>query len=46
MKTKKILLFISMFVMLSCSEKQVWQEIETGKTIKVSPTSTALGITT
>jgi len=38
MKTKKILLFISMFVMLSCSEKQVWQEIETGKTIKVFPT--------
>ena len=37
MKIKKILLFISMFVMLSCSEKQVWQEIETGKTIKVFP---------
>jgi len=37
MKIKKILLLISMFVMLSCSEKQVWQEIETGKTIKVFP---------
>ena len=37
MKKNKILLFLSMFVMLSCSEKQVWQEIETGKTIKVFP---------
>ena len=37
MKIKKILLLTSMFVMLSCSEKQVWQEIETGKTIKVFP---------
>ena len=37
MKTK-ILLFISMFVVLSCSEKKVWQEIETGKTIKIFPT--------
>jgi len=26
-----------MFVVLSCSEKQAWQEIETGKTIKVFP---------
>ena len=39
MKIKKILLFTSMFVVLSCSEKQVWQEIETGKTIKVFPES-------
>ena len=37
MKIKKILLLVSMFVMLSCSEKQAWQEIETGKTIKVFP---------
>ncbi len=39
MKIKKLLLFTSMFVVLSCSEKQVWQEIETGKTIKVFPES-------
>jgi len=35
MKIAKILLSLSMFVMSSCSEKQVWQEVETGKTIKV-----------
>ena len=35
MKIAKILLSLSMFVMLSCSEKQVWQEVETGKTVKV-----------
>ncbi len=39
MKIKKFLLFTSMFVVLSCSEKQVWQEIETGKTIKIFPES-------
>ena len=26
-----------MFVMLSCNEQQIWQEIESGKTIKVFP---------
>ncbi|MBI45729.1 MAG: hypothetical protein CMG66_06175 [Candidatus Marinimicrobia bacterium] len=39
MKIKKILLSIFMFVLLSCNEKQIWQEIETGKTIKIFPES-------
>ena len=26
-----------MFVLLSCNEQQIWQEIESGKTIKVFP---------
>ena len=39
MKIKKILLSIFMLVLLSSSEKQIWQEIETGKTIKIFPES-------
>ena len=31
-----IKIFLSTFVILSCSEKQIWQEIESGKTIKVT----------
>ena len=30
-----IKIILSTFVILSCSEKQVWQEVESGKTIKV-----------
>ena len=30
-----IKIIFSTFVILSCSEKQIWQEIESGKTIKV-----------
>ncbi len=30
-----IKIIFSTFVILSCSEQQIWQEIESGKTIKV-----------
>ena len=31
-----IKIIFSTFVILSCSEQQIWQEIESGKTIKVT----------
>ena len=34
---KIIKIICSMFVLLSCNEQQIWQEIESGKTIKVFP---------
>ena len=32
-----IKIIFSTFVILSCSEQQIWQEIESGKTIKITP---------
>ena len=31
-----IKIIFSTFVILSCSEQQIWQEIESGKTIKIT----------